>query len=199
MTDTLILASGSKIRQELFKNAGVSIRAIPARIDENAIKLSLLSEGAKPRDIAEALAEYKARKVAGKYPSSVVIGSDQVLEFQGQIFSKPTSQEDAINQLQSLKANTHILHSAAVIYENNEPVWRFIGQARMSMRDLGDEYLNGYMARNWDEVQYCVGGYQIESEGARLFNKVSGDYFTVLGIPLIEVLAFLSTKGLIDG
>lgn len=199
MAASLILASGSKIRLELFKNAGVEITATPARIDEAAIKDSLVLEGAKGRDIADTLAEYKSRKIAVKNPTSIVIGTDQTLEFQGKLISKPTSQKELISQLIELRGNTHILNSAAVIYEEAKPVWRFIGQARMTMRPLSDGYIEDYVERNWNEVQYCVGGYQLENEGVRLFSKVTGDYFTVLGIPLIEVLAFLTTKGLIDG
>jgi septum formation protein len=195
----IILASGSQIRRSLFENAGVKVDAIPARVDEDAIKASLLSEQAKPRDIADALAEYKARKIASKYPEDVVIGTDQILEFKGQIFSKSDDKAAAVDQLRAFRGTSHTLYSAAVIYENGKPVWRFVGKAQMTMRNISDQYLDEYVDRNWEEIKHCVGCYQLESEGSRLFQQVSGDYFTVLGIPLIEVLAFLSTKGLIDG
>ena len=195
----IILASKSQIRLTLFERAGVSVEPIPARIDEDSIKASLKNEQAKPRDIADALAEYKARKIALKYSDRVVIGSDQVLDFQGSILSKPSDQAEANTQLRMLRGQSHTLHSAAVIYDDGEPTWRFVGKSRMTMRGFSDEYLKSYVEKNWDEIRHCVGCYQLEAEGSRLFQQVSGDYFTVLGIPLIEVLAFLSSKGLIDG
>ena len=195
----LILASGSKIRRTLFENAGIEIDVIPARIDEDAIKSSLINENAKPRDIADALAEYKARKVSQKHPDATVIGSDQVLDFNGTALSKPTSQDNALSQLLSMREKTHSLYSAVVVYQGGKPTWRFVGRAQLTMRNFSDDYIESYVARNWDEIRYCVGGYQLEAEGSRLFQRIQGDYFTVLGIPLIELLAFLSAKGLIDG
>jgi septum formation protein len=199
MKPSIVLASGSQIRRALFENSGVEVEAIPARIDELSIRESLLNEEAKPRDIADALAEYKARKIASKQPTKIVIGSDQVLDFKGTLFSKPESRQNAIEQLKILRGATHSLYSAAVIYEDGAPVWRFVGRAQITMRNFSDDYLGQYVDRNWDEIRHCVGCYQLEAEGSRLFQQVSGDYFTVLGIPLIEVLAFLSSKGLIDG
>lgn len=198
MTSKIILASGSEIRRSLFESACVSVESVSPKIDEESIKLSLIHEIAKPRDIADTLAEYKARKVSLKHPGSVVIGCDQVLELNGQLFSKPQSQQDATEHLKILKGKIHKLHSAAVIYEDEKPVWRFVGLARMHVRELSDSYIESYVERNWNEIRYCVGGYQLESEGIRLFNKVDGDYFTVLGIPLVEVLSYLSTKGFIS-
>ena len=196
---SIILASSSEIRRTLIENAGLEIDAVPAKIDEDAIKSSLVIENAKPRDIADALAEYKARKISQKYSGDTVIGSDQVLDFKGATLSKPTSKDEAISQLLEMRENTHSLYSAAVVYQGGEPIWRFVGRAQLTMRGFSEDYITGYVDRNWDEIRYCVGAYQLEAEGSRLFQRIQGDYFTVLGIPLIELLAFLSAKGLIDG
>lgn len=199
MPRPIILASGSEIRQTLLRQAGVDFSSMVARIDEESIKASLIAEQAKPRDIADALAEYKARRVAEKNPDALVIGCDQVLEFNGAIASKPTSRDDAKAQLSQMSGKSHKLLSAAVIYEDAKPVWRTVGQVRLTMRQLGDSYVSDYVDRNWDEIRHCVGAYQLEAEGARLFARVDGDYFTVLGLPLLDVLGYLTMSGAIDG
>ncbi|MDO6586437.1 Maf family protein [Salipiger sp. 1_MG-2023] len=197
MTTALILASGSEIRAQMLRNAGVPHRIEPARIDEQAIRLALEAEGASPRDLADALAEYKARKVSTRSPGSFVLGCDQVLAFDHKVFAKPETPEDARNQLQKLRGQRHQLLSAAVIYQDGEPVWRHVGVARLMMRELSDAYLDDYIARNWDSIRHSVGGYKIEEEGVRLFARVDGDHFTVLGLPLLELLAFLIDRGII--
>ncbi|KMW58903.1 Septum formation protein Maf [Candidatus Rhodobacter oscarellae] len=199
MPDPIILASGSQIRQDLLRNAGVPFEVVVARVDEDAMRQALEIEMAKPRDVADHLAEAKTRKVAGKHPSRLVLGCDQVLNFQGQILSKPKSAEEARAQLDALSGQTHELISAAVIYENGEPVWRQIGTVRMAMRAASAKYLDAYVARNWESIRHSVGGYKLEEEGSRLFQKVHGDYFHVLGMPLLEVLSYLTLKGVIDG
>jgi septum formation protein len=198
MSTPIILASSSTIRRQLLQNAGVPFEVHTAPVDEESIKASLLSEAAKPRDIADALAEYKALRVAAKHPASLVIGCDQVLELEGALLSKPSSPADLCAQLSKLRGTTHRLHSAAVIFEDGKPVWRAVKEAKLTMRDFSDAYLDAYVERNWDAVRYCVGGYQLEGEGARLFAQITGDYFTVLGIPLLDVLNYLSLKGAID-
>lgn len=194
----LILASTSPIRQQLLRRSNIEFEALPARIDEEAIRSSLAAENAKPRDMADALAEAKARKIGQKNKDAMVIGSDQVLEFEGQVFSKAETVEEAAEHLKLLCGKTHKLHSAAVIYEGARPVWRQLTTAHLTMRDFSESYMNVYLERNWPDISYCVGAYKLEEEGARLFQKIEGDYFTVLGFPLIEVLGYLALRGVIE-
>lgn len=198
MTNRIILASGSEIRQVLLRNAGVEFETSIARIDEDAIRASLEVENTRSRDIADTLAEFKAQKVAMKAEDAFVIGCDQTLDFEGKTLSKPTSKAGAIAQLLALRAKKHTLYSAVVIYENGKPVWRHIGKVNMEMRDFSDSYLESYVERNWDSIRYSVGSYKLEEEGVRLFSRISGDYFVVLGLPLLEVLSYLSQRGLLD-
>lgn len=193
----LILASASEIRATLLRNAGLTVRALPARIDEAAIRDALIAESATPRDIADALAEMKARKLAEKHPDALVLGCDQVLEHRHATWSKPHSQAEALSQLRSFRGQTHKLLSAAVLYDRGEPVWRHVAEVRLTMRDASDAYLSDYVARNWDSIRHAVGSYKLEEEGVRLFTAIQGDYFTVLGLPLLPLLNYLSQRGFI--
>lgn len=193
----MLLASGSEICAQMLRNAGVVFDVQVARVDEDAIKASLLADGAPPRDIADALAEAKARKISDK-TGAMVLGCDQVLDFQGQLLSKPKTPQDALDQLRSLRGQRHMLLSAAVIYDEGKPVWRHVGQVRLLMRDASDAYLEGYVARNWESVRDAVGAYKLEEEGVRLFTRIDGDYFNVLGMPLLEVLAYLTLRGVLE-
>ena len=197
MTDQIILASGSEIRATLLRNAGIQFDVIKARIDEDMMKAGLLAEGLKGRDIADALAEMKALRVSSKHPTHIVVGCDQVLEHEGVLFSKPDSQNDAIKQLQCLRGSTHRLLSAVVIYQNGAPQWRHVSCVSMTMNDFSDNYLNDYVNRNWESIRYSVGAYKLEEEGIRLFQKINGDYFAVLGIPLLELISYLSIRGVL--
>ncbi|MDO9639208.1 MAG: nucleoside triphosphate pyrophosphatase [Pseudotabrizicola sp.] len=194
---TLILASTSQIRQQLLTAAGVPFTVQPAKIDEDTIRRALQAEQARPRDIADTLAEMKARKIAEKRPECMVLGCDQILEFQGEVFAKPETPDDARDQLRKLRGQRHKLWSAAVIYDNARPVWRFMGEARLLMRPLSDVYLNDYVDRNWHSIRHSVGCYKLEEEGSRLFSAVEGDSFTVMGLPLLPVLGYLGDRGLI--
>jgi len=195
MPQKLVLASGSGIRRQMLENAGVSFEVSLPRVDEDAVRQSLLAEGASARDIADALAELKARKVSTRMPGVLVLGCDQVLSFDGKIMAKPTSREQAEQQLRQLRGAGHQLLSAAVICEDGQPIWRFVGTVRLQMRDFSDSYLTTYLDRNWPDISNSVGGYKLESEGVRLFNRVDGDYFTVLGMPLLELLSYLTLRG----
>ncbi|MCC5957354.1 MAG: Maf family protein [Natronohydrobacter sp.] len=195
----LVLASQSASRRQMLEQAGLTIEALPARVDEAAIRDALLAEQASPRDIADALAETKARKLAGRMPDRLVLGCDQVLAYKGMIFEKPPTLQAARDQLRILRGGTHQLLSAAVLYERGEPVWRHVGVARLTMRQFSDEYLESYLGRNWPEIGASVGGYMLEREGVRLFAQVQGDYFTILGLPLLELLNYLALRGEIEG
>ena len=195
----IILASQSEIRSQLLKNANVEFSTAKARVDEDTIKQSMIAQGFTPRDIADALAEIKAQKIGMKHLDAMVIGCDQILDFDGRILSKPETPEDAFNQLWAMRGKRHVLWSAAVIFHEGKPIWRHVGQVRVYMRAVTDGYLKSYVGRNWQDIQHCVGAYQIEKEGARLFSKVEGDYFNVMGLPLLEILNFLAIRGDIDG
>lgn len=198
MTIPLVLASGSSIRAQILRNAAVTFSIQVPRIDEQSIKQSLVAEGTSPRDIADALAEMKARKIGDKTPGALVIGSDQVLDFDGMLLSKPQSPDEALEQLKSMRGKRHRLFSAAVIFENGQPVWRHVGRVTLQMRDSTDAYLQGYVDRNWPEIGHAVGAYMLEQEGVRLFSRIEGDYFHVLGMPLLEILGYLTVRGIIE-
>ena len=199
MSVPLILASGSDMRSQLMRNAGLAYTMIIPRIDEQNIKDALVAEGAHPRDIADALAEIKARKVSSNYNDAMTIGCDQILSIDGSILSKPVSIDAARDQLRALRAKRHMLLSAAVVYHEGKPIWRHVGQVRLRMRYVSDAYIDDYVDRNWDDIKSAVGSYKLESEGVRLFDSIEGDYFHVLGMPLLELLAFLTLRGAIDG
>lgn len=191
----IILASASATRATLLRNAGLRFDIEIPRIDEAAIRAGLLAEAATPRDIVDVLAETKARRIAFRHPAALVIGCDQILVHQGQILTKPGSPADAVGQLAALAGQTHTLLSAVVLYDQAEPVWRHIGQADMTMRPMTRDALQTYVDRNWDSIRDAVGCYQIEAEGAWLFSRIDGDYFSILGLPLIDLLSCLVLRG----
>ncbi|MDF1854950.1 Maf family protein [Pseudooceanicola sp.] len=199
MAQTVVLASGSATRAALLRQAGIDFQIRPAPIDEVALRQSLAAEGISPRDQSDALAEMKAQRVSMKHPDALVIGSDQILALGAQVFGKSDTREAARDTLTQLRGQRHSLFSAAVIYEAGQPIWRHVSEVKLQMRAISDAYLDAYLDRNWPEVAGSVGGYHIEAEGIRLFSTISGDYFAILGMPLLPLLAFLTTKGVIDG
>jgi len=191
----LILASKSGTRQQLLQNAGLSIEVETPRVDEEMIRDAMLAEQHTPRDIADALAEAKATQISRKRPGAMVLGCDQVLDLAGELLSKPTSPEQARAQLLAMRGRRHELLSAAVICEDGAPIWRHIGTARLTVRDFSDAWLDGYITRNWPDIADSVGAYKLEAEGVRLFSRIEGDYFTILGLPLLDLLGFLTLRG----
>lgn len=155
VAEPIVLASGSQTRQTLLQNAGVKFSARGARIDEDAVCASLKNDGANPRDIADALAQAKARKVSLKEPGALVIGCDQVFDLDGLILTKPRDLADATTQLNALSGKQHRLHSAVVICQNGAPLWRHLNSPQMRMRDLSTEFIAQYLARNWTSIRQC--------------------------------------------
>ena len=198
MNETLILASGSAIRATLLARAEVPFTIQVARIDEDMVRTSLQTQGLSARDIADALAELKAQRVSDKNPAELVLGCDQILDFAGHVLTKPENQFDLKLQLQQLRGGVHRLHTAAVIFQYGRPIWRSVQTVTLHMQDFSDVYLMQYIEKNWDIVRHCVGGYALEGSGARLFSKIDGDYFSVLGLPLLDVLTFLTARGLLQ-
>ena len=198
MTRPLLLASGSTTRLALLRNAGLQVTATPARIDEASIRASLEAEGANPRDIADTLAEMKARKLSDRNPDALVLGCDQVLEFDRRVWGKPETPAQALEHLQMLRGKPHRLLSALVLYDRQEPVWRHVSRADLTMRNVSDRWLQGYIERNWDQIRHCAGAYMIEAEGLRLFSAIEGDYFTILGLPMLPLLSYLELRGFIE-
>jgi septum formation protein len=195
----IVLASASPTRRALLAAAGVEVAAVPARLDEAAIIAALAADGLKPRDIADALAEAKARRLAARHPEAVVIGCDQVLELDGAVMDKANDVDAVRSQLLRLRGRTHLLHTAAVIFHHGDPVWRHVEGARLTMRAASDAYLDAYLERNGAALVGTAGGYRIEGEGARLFSRIDGDHFGILGLPLIPVLNYLARRGWIAG
>jgi septum formation protein len=198
MSAPLILASASATRVAMLRRAGLGVETVPARIDEPAVRAALEAEGAAPRDVADALAEAKARRVSQRHPEALVLGCDQILEHRGEILAKPATPDELRAQLVRLRGDRHRLHSAAVLCRDGVPVWRHVGEARLTMRAFSDSYLETYLGRNWPAVAESVGGYMVEEEGVRLFAQIEGSHFTIQGLPLMELLAHLALTGEIE-
>ncbi|MGB3349433.1 MAG: Maf-like protein [Brucella anthropi] len=199
MTDKLVLASKSPFRSALLKNAGIEFSTASADIDERAVEAPLYETGATPEEVAQVLAEAKALDVSEKNPGAVVIGCDQTLSLGDEIFHKPADMEAARRQLLKFSGKTHQLNSAVVLVKNGKTLWRHVSIARMTMRDLDPGFVGRYLGRVGDVALSSVGAYQVEGPGIQLFDKIEGDYFTIVGLPLLPLLAELRKEKLIDG
>lgn len=197
MPQPLILASRSAARATLLERAHVPFEVVAAAVDEAAVKEAMQAEGAPARDVADALAELKAQRVATRHRDRRVLGADQVLVADGRIFDKPADRAAARAQLVALRGRGHQLLSAAVVFEDGRPVWRHVGRADLVMRPFSDDFLDCYLDGEGDAVLDSVGAYRIEDGGAQLFAQVRGDVFTIMGLPLLELLAFLRTREVI--
>jgi len=199
MSEKLILASGSPFRRAMLENAGVPVEAMPADLDERALEAPLKGSGASPEDVALVLAEAKAAEVSGRRPGRLVLGCDQTLSLGDEIFHKPADMEGARRHLLALSGRTHQLNSAAVLARDGNILWRHVGVASLTMRRLDPAFIGRHLARVGDKALQSVGAYQVEGEGIQLFEKVEGDHFTIVGLPLLAVLAELRRLGAIDG
>ena len=191
----LVLASQSRARQMLLGNAGLAFQALPADIDERAIqqKSGLL----KPGEIAALLAQEKALFISAKLPGRYVIGADQTLALGSRLFSKPAARAEAAEQLRTLAGNTHELHSAVAVARDGEVLFSDVEVARMTMRGLSEQDISLYLDAAGEAVTASVGAYQLEGLGVHLFERIEGDHFTILGLPLLPLLAFLRGQGLV--
>ncbi|MCR9068032.1 MAG: Maf family protein [Rhodobacteraceae bacterium] len=193
----ITLASASPTRARLLRQVGIDHQIMPARVDEDAVLRAAMSgpDPLRPRDLADLLAEAKARKVAGRGAPDLVLGSDQILALAGEVIAPPADRNAAADQLHRLQGATHNLYSAAVIYEDNSPVWRAVGEARMTMHSLSASQIEAYLDHAWTEVAGSVGAYHAEGFGAQLFSRIDGDWYSVLGLPLLQVMSFLRLRG----
>jgi len=192
---TLVLASGSETRAKMLRDAGVAIEVVPSSVNEDELKAEYRAEGRSAAALADALAEAKAREVSARMPGRLVLGADQVLAFEGETFDKPKSRDDARDQMKRLRGESHELISAAVVMRDGTVLGRCDGTVKLTMRRFSDTFLEGYLNDVGDAVLWSAGGYQIEGRGAQLFEKVEGDYFSILGLPLFDVLAVLRCEG----
>lgn len=199
MPETLVLASASPFRRMLLENAGIAVEVVPASIDERAAEAPLSESGATPEDVALVLAEAKALDVSGRLPGRLVLGGDQTLSLEDRIFHKPADMEAARRHLLALSGRTHQLNSAAVLARDGAALWRHVSTAHMTMRELSPGFIGRYLASVGQNALSSVGAYQVEGKGIQLFEKIEGDHFTIVGLPMLPLLDELRRLGAIDG
>jgi septum formation protein len=190
----VILASKSTARAQLLAGAGVAFEVAGSGVDEDAIKQRLLVDGAGPREVALTLARTKALAVSAGRPG-LIIGADQTLDLDGVLIDKAPTLADARERLQALRGRLHQLHSGVAVAEGGAIRWSEVQSAGLAMRDFSDAFLDDYLARNADAALSSVGGYQLEGEGLQLFDQIDGDYFTILGLPMLGLLTLLREDG----
>lgn len=193
MLAMLILASQSTTRKALLEQAGLRFATAPADIDERALEQAVLDAGGDGRDVAALLARHKAERVARAHPGAIVIGADQTLSLGTELLHKPVNRADAIAQLDHLRGKTHRLHAAVTLVRDDSPLWSDVHTAELTMRDFTATERDEVLRREGDAIYASVGGYRLEGPSIHLFEKVVGDYFTILGLPLLPLLAALRT------
>ena len=193
----IVLASGSAIRRDILSGAGLDFDVVVKPVDERAIKDALLDEGVKMSDIADALAEAKSVRVSRDRPDTFVIGADQIMTMDEQLYDKPASLDEARDRLKRMRGREHQLIGAVVICHDGQAVWRHMSRTRLWVRNFTDTFLEDYIAREGDALTKSVGAYRFEGLGAQLFERVEGDFFSILGLSLLPVLDFLRMRGAI--
>lgn len=198
MTASLILASSSPFRRMLMENAGLAFTAVAANIDERAIEAPIKRKGAGPDAVALVLARAKASEVSDRFPGALVIGSDQTMSLGSRVFHKPKDIAEAGHHLNLLSGKTHRLNSAIALARDGDIVFEHVAHALLTMRPLSTGFIQRHLARIGDKALSSVGAYQLEGEGIQLFSKIDGDYFTILGLPMLPLLGQLREMGMID-
>ncbi len=194
----IILASASQIRLKLLKNAGINVICKPANIDEDLIKKKSLSNNLTSIALAKKLSIMKAEYISKLYPESYIIGCDQTLEYNGEHFDKPNNLDDLRNHLQIFSGQTHFLNAAVSIVKNGKILWHISDHAEMTMWKFNNDFIENYIKIAGNDIYNSVGGYKLEEVGAQLFSAIKGDYFTILGLPLLPLLAFLRENKLLN-
>ena len=195
----LVLASKSNARQEMLNSAGITFETAASNVDEDALKIDLKAKGVSAGDLAGALAEAKALDVSKSSDGQMILGGDQVLELEnGDLLDKPADKDDAKAHLLRMSGGKHKLYSAAAMAQRNSVIWRHIDIATMGMRELSEDFIDQYVEDEWDNIQHCVGCYEIEGKGMQLFSNINGSHFTIMGLPLLPLLEFLRTRGVMS-
>ena len=190
----LILASKSKVRKEILNNNNINCKVEASNVDEDLVKNSLLNEGASPEIISKNLAELKANKISQKNNGTMVLGADSVIDLEGELISKPTSRNEALEILKKLNGKKHDLISSVCISKNGSMVWNHSEKASLTMKNMSDEYLKEYLSKITDEALYAYNVYQIEGEGRSLFQKIEGDKNTIMGLPINKIKEYINSK-----
>ena len=192
----LLLASRSESRQRLLRDAGVLFETVLAGVDEDSAKIALIGEGLGARDLADALAELKAVRPSSRHPGALVLGCDQTLALDdGTLVSKCETKAEARDLLATMSGRRHHLHSAAVMADGGTPIWRHIESVAMDVRPLSPAFVDAYLDADWEQCRWCVGCYRVEGPGVQLFARITGSLFAVQGLPLLPLLDFLRTRG----
>jgi len=192
----LLLASRSESRQRLLRDAGVLFETVLAGVDEDSAKIALIGEGLGARDLADALAELKAVRPSSRHPGALVLGCDQTLALDdGTLVSKCETKAEARDLLATMSGRRHHLHSAAVMADGGTPIWRHIESVAMNVRPLSLAFIDAYLDADWEQCRWCVGCYRVEGPGVQLFARITGSLFAVQGLPLLPLLDFLRTRG----
>jgi len=193
MINKIILASSSGVRKKILNQNGINCKIIPANVDEEIVKESLLKEKATPEIISKNLAELKANKVSEKKPDELVLGADSVIDLNGQLISKPKNREDAIKILKKLNDQKHQLISSVCISKNGAMIWNYTDAATLTMKQLNLDEIKSYLKKIKDKELYAYGVYQIEDDGRSLFSKIEGNEDTIMGLPVKQIKEYLNT------
>ena len=192
MINKIILASKSEVRKKIFKQNGINCEVIPANINEDQVKESLLKERVSPELVSKNLAELKANKVSKKKPDKLVLGADSVIDLNGELISKPINRDEAFGILKKLNGQKHQLISSVCISKNGSMIWNSTDAATLTMKQLNSDEIKSYLAKIRDEELYAYGVYQIEADGRSLFSKIEGDEDTIMGLPVKQIKEYLN-------